>query len=117
MINRRFVNIVLIILLQIVWPFEASSQVARFKNFFTDEGYKGVGNPHMVQDSLGYLWIKAGNALYRFDGYEFKEYRNNAKDSLMLPESGGYMAIDPSGNLMIHTDVLRFFDRELDGFI
>lgn len=41
----------------------------------------------MLQDSHGYLWFGTSNGLYRYDGYNFKVFRNIKGDKASLPEN------------------------------
>ncbi len=94
------------------------AQTYHFKNFSSDDGYTGVGFPTFVQDSLGFLWIKAANGLYRYDGYGFRAYHHDPMDSLWTHfNNWGIPSIDPSGNLWIQDSRLRMFNRDLDDFI
>ncbi len=36
------------------------------------------------QDDKGYMWFGTKNGLNRFDGYEFKTYRFNKEDKLIV---------------------------------
>jgi signal transduction histidine kinase/DNA-binding response OmpR family regulator/ligand-binding sensor domain-containing protein len=93
------------------------SQTYRFNNFSSAEGYTGIGSQRIVQDSLGFLWIKTVNGLFRFDGYNFKSYGGIETDSLWSYFGWGVPTIDPWGNLWIYDDHLRAFSRDLDDFI
>ncbi|MBP1615530.1 MAG: histidine kinase [Bacteroidetes bacterium] len=35
---------------------------------------------HIIQDQKGLLWFATWNGLYRFDGYNFKNYKSNTED-------------------------------------
>ncbi|MBI9068245.1 MAG: SpoIIE family protein phosphatase [Salinivirgaceae bacterium] len=39
----------------------------------------------IVQDQTGFMWFATRNGLYRYNGYSYKLFRNNPKDSLSLP--------------------------------
>jgi signal transduction histidine kinase/DNA-binding response OmpR family regulator/ligand-binding sensor domain-containing protein len=93
------------------------SQTYRFNNFSSAEGYTGIGTTRIVQDSLGFLWIKTVNGLFRFDGYNFKSYGGIETDSLWSYFGWGLPAIDPWGNLWVYDTHLRAFSRDLDDFI
>ncbi|MBK7650795.1 MAG: hypothetical protein IPJ20_08665 [Flammeovirgaceae bacterium] len=73
----------------------------------------------MRRIAWGFLWIGRGSGLYRFDGYTFKEYKRNPKDSLTLFKESTYtMTVDPAGNLWVsYIDALQRYDRNIDGFI
>ncbi|MCW9064745.1 MAG: hypothetical protein OQJ78_00480, partial [Ignavibacteriaceae bacterium] len=50
----------------------------------------GLPNPtvyDLLQDEYGFLWIGTGDGLCRYDGYEFKVYKNNPNDSTSLPSN------------------------------
>jgi len=95
-------------------------QELRFKYYGSKEGFvAAMGHINFAQDSLGFLWIGRGSGLYRFDGYTFKEYKRNPKDSLTLFKESTYtMTVDPAGNLWVsYIDALQRYDRNIDGFI
>ena len=58
----------------------------------------------MIQDSRGFLWFGTQYGLNRFDGYSFKSYLNNPKDSLSISDNFIFsLAEDSKGNLWIGT--------------
>ena len=65
----------------------------------------GLPNPTvyaLLQDKYGFLWIATGDGLCRYDGYEFKVYKNNPNDSTSLPSNTVLSLIEDSeGNLWI----------------
>ena len=65
----------------------------------------GLPNPtvyDVLQDKYGFLWIATGDGLCRYDGYEFKVYKNNPNDSTSLPSNTVLSIIeDDDGNLWI----------------
>jgi len=65
----------------------------------------GLPNPTvyaLLQDKYGFLWIATGDGLCRYDGYEFKVYKNNPNDSTSLPSNTVLSLIeDHEGNLWI----------------
>ena len=59
----------------------------------------------MLQDPTGFLWLGTQDGLNRYDGYEFKVYRNDAADPASLPHDWILsLALDPSGDLWIGTE-------------
>jgi serine phosphatase RsbU (regulator of sigma subunit)/ligand-binding sensor domain-containing protein len=59
----------------------------------------------LFQDKKGFLWVGTPNGLNRFDGYSFKQYRENYFDSTTL--TGFYiqkLAEDRGGNLWCTTN-------------
>ena len=56
-----------------------------FERITTEEGLAHKVILGMIQDSRGFIWIATSNGLQRYDGYEFKTYRQdfrNPKHSL-----------------------------------
>lgn len=45
-----------------------------FKNFTIDDGLPSNEIYHIIQDSIGYMWIATANGVSRFDGTTFKNY-------------------------------------------
>jgi ligand-binding sensor domain-containing protein len=64
----------------------------------------------MVQDDQGFLWLGTEDGLRRYDGYRFREYRNDPNNPNSLSGSYVYALFkDRSGKLWVGTD--RFLDR------
>lgn len=57
----------------------------RFKTYTTSEGLAHNSVKKCVSDSRGFLWCITENGLSRFDGFQFKTYRNIFNDSTSLP--------------------------------
>lgn len=58
--------------------FDDISQVAGPANFFTVA---------LHQDKNGFIWLGTGDGLIRFDGYNYKVYKNDDSDSLSLSDN------------------------------
>ena len=73
----------------------------------------------IFQDSRGFLWICTFNGLNRYDGYQFKIFRNIPGDSTSL-SNNKILSIceDISGNIWIGTygGGLNKYDRRKDKF-
>jgi signal transduction histidine kinase/ligand-binding sensor domain-containing protein len=70
------------------------------------------------QDHLGFLWVGTLDGLNRYDGYEFKTYKNVANDSLSLP-ANFIQAIyeDRNNDLWVGTiDQISKYNRQKDNF-
>lgn len=73
----------------------------------------------IMQDKVGYMWFGTANGLNRYDGYEFKVYRNNSKDSTSISDNGiTSIYEDEDGYIWIGTNegVLNRFDRKTETF-
>jgi len=95
-------------------------QQIQFKHYQSEDGFVSpAGHRTFAQDSLGFLWIGTGGGLHRFDGYSFKLYRRNPKDSLTLfKETADMLKVDPAGKLwVVYEELLQCYDAKLDGFL
>lgn len=52
-----------------------------FNSFTTQHGLSNNKINTILQDKAGFIWIATEDGLNRFDGYQFKVYRNNSNDS------------------------------------
>ncbi len=72
----------------------------------------------IVQDKQGFIWFGTQDGLNKFDGYHFKSYKTNPKDSNTV--SNNYindLAVDEDGNLWIATENgLNKFNPETERF-
>jgi ligand-binding sensor domain-containing protein len=56
----------------------------------------------IAQDKSGYIWFSSKKGLYRFDGYEMINYRNNQLDPNSLPSDAlEAITIDKNGNIWL----------------
>lgn len=51
-----------------------------FKSYQVEDGLSSNTVFSLIQDSKGYIWIGTEDGLNRFDGYEFKIFRNISRD-------------------------------------
>lgn len=73
----------------------------------------------IIQDSLGFIWFGTIDGLYRYDGYNFKIYRNNPDNPNSLSNNTiRSMSLDPEGKLWIATQGggLTCFDTKNEKF-
>lgn len=62
----------------LAWPLYAASSAAahvRFRQISVAQGLSQVSAVDVLQDRRGFLWIGTQDGLNRYDGYEFKVYR------------------------------------------
>jgi len=58
----------------------------------------------IVEDRYGYLWIGTADGLNRYDGYDFRVFRNSRSDSTSLGDSHvNSLFVDHSGTLWVGT--------------
>ena len=103
--------------------YQAFSQTAVEKVKFSKvDPVAGLSNSRItcvLQDSDGFLWVGTEDGLNRFDGYEFKVYRNNPSDSTSLTKNSIIQIYeDNRGVLWISTanGGLQRYNSNLDNF-
>jgi signal transduction histidine kinase/ligand-binding sensor domain-containing protein/DNA-binding response OmpR family regulator len=111
----------LALLLLSVLPLFAQDQLLPVLRIQRLEGYKsGWVGARTVRDSLGFVWIGTENGLQRFDGYDYKEYRNVDHDSTSLSSNRiQALLVDSKQRLWVGTieTGLSLYDRVHDRFI
>lgn len=74
----------------------------------------------IVKDKYGFMWFGTQDGLNRYDGYTFRVYRHNPKDSTSLRSSHIYTLYeDRQKNLWVGTvnGALSLYDRKRNAFI
>ncbi|MDG2392316.1 MAG: two-component regulator propeller domain-containing protein, partial [Thalassotalea sp.] len=59
----------------------------KFQQFSTEQGLSQSSVYSIAQDKEGFLWIATQDGLNRYDGYEFKYYRNLTTDKSSLADN------------------------------
>ena len=82
----------------------APGSIVRFEHLTIEDGLSQNAGLAFFQDSKGYLWIGSQDGLNRYDGYNFKVFKNDSDD----PSSISYNSIlaiteDKDGYLWIGT--------------
>ncbi len=107
------------------WFFNALSltnlfpQSLPFNNLSTKDGLSNNKVVAILQDKSGFLWIGTEDGLNRFDGYEFKVYRNNPLDTNSISTNNIWSLFeDEEGNIWIGTKngELNRYDVKTDVF-
>jgi len=92
----------------------------RFQQFNEEDGIIKVINC-IYQDKQGFIWIGSEtNGLYRYNGYEFRNYLYEFKDSNSISGTSidKFLHEDSSGNIWISVSgTLNRYNRDLDNFI
>ena len=90
-----------------------------FENFSIPQGLSNPTINCICEDKYGFLWLGTNDGLSRYDGYEFKVYKNNPSDSTSLPGNTiNTISEDNNGNLWIGgSNVLAKYDSKNDNFI
>ena len=89
-----------------------------FENFSIPQGLSNPTINCIYEDKYGFLWLGTNDGLSRYDGYEFKVYKNNPSDSASLSgNSINTITEDNNGNLWIGGyNVLAKYDRKNNKF-
>ncbi len=102
---------------------EAHSSVFRFTNLTTKDGLSSngvTGNSPILQDSHGFVWIGTQDGLNRYDGYEFKIYKNQPGNPYSLSDSFVTNIFEDSNNtlwIQTYNSILHRYDYTRDEFI
>lgn len=107
-----------------VWgllPALTSVSSVAFYHFGFDEGLPETNILSITQDSIGFIWLAGENSVYRFDGFEFKQYwnePNNQEKSLLNASKINSLFADSHGKIWIGSENgIAWYDFFRDRFI
>ena len=97
----------------------------RFHHYDIGDGLASDNAGGLVQDSLGFIWVQSPGGLCRFDGYNFKIYKNDADNPEKSIDNHPWSGLmkDPAGNLWRTPGyqypyyLLAKYNTKTDGFI
>lgn len=89
----------LFILVQLL-AIKAAAQDFQLKQFDINNGLSNNSVISIFQDREGFMWFGTYDGLNRFDGYNFKVYRNNITDSASLVSNTVYCIAEDSKNYL-----------------
>ncbi len=85
------------------------SQPLKFQHIGIEQGLSQSSVMTMLQDNEGFLWIGTWDGLNRYDGYSFKQYRNDPQDTSTLYTNNIFAHFeDHEGNLWTGTSIGGF---------
>lgn len=96
-----------------------SKPIARFSHLTTAEGLSQSTVTCILKDKYGFMWFGTMDGLNKYDGYQFKIYRNKPSNKKSLPNNQiKSLYEDPHGELWIGTmgGGLARYDRDNDSF-
>ncbi len=117
-IKIKYFNLLLsivIVSLQLI----LNAQSINFNRITTNNGLSNNYVSSIIQDQLGFLWFATDDGLNRFDGYDFKVYRNNPADKNSISDNSIWtLTQDDSGNIWIGTKTgyINHYNPTLDKF-
>lgn len=109
----------IVIIIAAAFSFSASqSKEFVFERFSLEQGLSQSSVTAIYQDSKGFLWFATGNGLNKYDGYSFKIYKHNSKNSYSLSNDMiNGITEDNEGNLWVSTeDGLNKFNPQREKF-
>ena len=99
MYRGKFLLILTILFLSVSFP-----QSIRFDHLSVEDGLSNNIVYEIIQDKNGFLLIATDDGLNRFDGYEFKIFRNDPENKNSLSDNSIWaIEEDHSGNIWIGT--------------
>jgi len=95
-------RIILILSLLVITSYlHSQEEFIKFEQFNLNDGLESNAIHDIVQDRLGYLWLASADGLLRYDGYNFKLYKNEGDTNTLSNNTITNVAIDSSGNIWI----------------
>ncbi len=94
-------------------------QKYNFEHISIPAGLSNASVWDILQDKYGFLWVATADGLNRYDGYNFKIYKNDPGDSKSLSNNFVYsLMIDNEGTLWAGTSSgLCKYDRANESFV
>lgn len=84
--------------------FPQALQNLKFGNLSLDQGLSQSVVLDILQDDLGFLWFATQDGLNRYDGYEFKVFKNDPRSANSISGNTiNAIDMDPSGKIWIGT--------------
>jgi PAS domain S-box-containing protein len=95
----------------------ASEQTLKFEHISVDQGLSQSSVRSIIQDSKGFMWFGTDEGLNRYDGYNFKIFRQAIHSSGLVHNLIWSICEDRQGFLWIGThEGLNRFDRSTETF-
>lgn len=97
----------------------AQNNSYRFKHITYEDGLTNSNIYNFCQDSKGFMWIGTEGGLFRYDGLEFKVYKNNISDSTSINSQAVFTLFkDSKDRMWVGTyQGLMLYNEEKDNFI
>jgi ligand-binding sensor domain-containing protein/signal transduction histidine kinase len=97
-----------------------AAEKLKFSRLEIGSGLSNSNVTSFLQDSRGFMWIGTRDGLNKYDGYEFKVYRNDQEDTTTLLKNHIYQLFEDSrGTIWVSTrgGGFHFYDQKHDRFV
>ena len=95
------------LLILFVNPICVFPQSIHFNHLTTEDGLSNNNVYDIIQDKLGFIWFATDDGLNRFDGYDFKIYRNDPAGKAVHRSDRRL----PAGIRQVQTGLRQIFQR------
>lgn len=93
-----------VITLILIFVLKINAQSISFNQLTVDDGLSKNDVNTLIQDDKGFIWFGTEDGLNRFDGYNFKVFRNDPNDSNSISDNSIWaLMCDNSGNIWVGT--------------
>jgi len=118
-LTERLYLYIIILFFCLIALTSANAQKIKFKHLSTENGLSHSVVNCMIEDRLGFLWFGTQDGLNRFDGYQFKIFRNDEEDFSSLSDNNIWSLFEDNfSNIWIGTQkgTLNCFNPETEKF-
>jgi len=98
--EMRRLYCVILIISTVVIAYSQNTDRIFFEHFSIESGLSHIGVNTIMQDSKGFLWIGTYDGLNRFDGVNFRVFRNDIGDSTSLIHNRIFSIIETEDSLI-----------------
>ena len=118
--NKSYIFFVFFLTSVIINPIAAQTNQLKFTHLFSEHGLSQNTVHSILQDRRGFMWFATEDGLDRYDGYNFKVYKNIPQDSSSISDNFIWTIYeDRDGVLWVGTNSggLCKYDESMDSFI
>ena len=104
MIIRIYHSLIITIIILCGFNLQVFPQPIKFKHLTVENGLSNNYVNAVIQDQYGFMWFGTNDGLNRYDGYNFKIFRNEPDDSNSISENSIHTLLeDEKGEIWIGT--------------